>query len=227
MGSRLRYRHRIRGTSAVILAVIAVVAGGAPASGQGEDGGLPAVSTPPTEVGPEDLMADLAKIEQQWSAIYRCLEDPEVFSTRRLKVSWWSVGQHAGHLALSLDRIGREIEDMLAHPDKNAEQPAGQIAVSLLDAGEIPRGRGRAPDFLRVPVNVTPDGVRRELDAARDRWRGLSARADAIAATPAKFPHFALGPLTSAQWTRFMAVHTAHHLRIVEDILKAPAPAQP
>ena len=42
--------------------------------------------------------------------------------------------------------------------------------------------------------------------------------ADEIVACPARFAHFALGYMTSSEWVRFCALHSAHHLAVVRDI---------
>lgn len=182
--------------------------------------------SPPTGVGTWDLSRDLKKIGQQWAAYDKLLEDKESFNTRWFRVSWWSVGQHIGHVARTMDLLAKQIDEMLANPEKDADLKPNDIVFQVLEGGEIPRGRGHAPESLRLPPKPDPAEVAKELDAAGEGWAKLSTRTQALETVQATYPHFAFGPLTPKRWVRFIAIHNAHHLKIIDDILKEAKAAQ-
>lgn len=49
-------------------------------------------------------------------------------------------------------------------------------------------------------------------------WRSVRPASDILSLCPARFAHFALGFMTSREWVRFCALHTAYHLAVVRDI---------
>ena len=113
--------------------------------------------------------------------------------------------------------IALGIEANLADPTRDTDGLGSERAEWILREGEFPRGVAQAPP------RVDPSGRPREdflpaLDDAERRWNALQARADEITACPARFAHFALGYMTSSEWVRFCALHSAHHLAVVRDI---------
>lgn len=177
--------------------------------------------SPPDQVDPMGLTRDLAKIDQQWDVLERFLRDEGKFRTRVLKVSFWSVGQHLGHIAKASELMAGWIDEILAHPEINAQETTSPRAVAALESGSFTRGVAKAPAGTTFPVSVKMETVEAELREARRRWDGLAARAEEMAAVAGKFQHFAYGPVTSAQLVRNNAIHTAHHLAIIGDIIAA------
>ena len=173
--------------------------------------------TPPWLTDPWDLGADLAKIEQQWASIARILEDDELAARRDPEISDWSCGEQAAHALLIAATMAERIEGNLAEPHRHDEEQTQELALHVLKRGGFRRGIAKAPSEFR-PDAVRP-GERSALYASTvDAWRRLRSRADEIAGCPARARHFALGYLTSAEWVRMCAIHTAHHLRIARDI---------
>ncbi len=126
------------------------------------------------------------------------------------------MGEHAGHIAITKLGIAKGIEGNLASPERDRDLQRGEPAEALLRNGTFPRG-------VAAPERIDPKGRSREELAALgirsvDTWSALAARSAAIATCPARFPHFMLGWLTSAEWVRFCAIHTAHHLALVREI---------
>ena len=172
--------------------------------------------TPPWTVDHWDLAADLAKIEQQWGPVRDILEVPERFELRHPTTSGWGLGEHAGHIAITTLGIAKGIEGNLAQPERGRDQERGGAAEAVLRVGTFPRG-------VTAPERIDPKGRSREELAALslravDAWSALAARSAAIATCPARFPHFMLGHLSSAEWIRFCAIHTAHHLALIREI---------
>jgi hypothetical protein len=172
---------------------------------------------PPWRLGEWALADDFAKIAQQWAPIRRILEDEALFGLGDPSVSGWSCGQHAGHSILVAQTIAERIEGNLADPERNKDQAPPEVAYRVLTAGAFPRGSAESP------ADVHPERHAREhflplLAPAVSTWERLHARADELASCPARYPHFRLGPLSSAEWVRMCATHTAHHLSLVLDI---------
>lgn len=175
---------------------------------------------PPGRVGPWDLAMDFKKIRQQWPPLNGVLADELLFDRISEGVSGWSCGQHAGHIALVTHRIAEGIEQNLADPERNSGGEWTDLTRPVFESGGFPRGRAEAPSPLR-PGQTDRREFRVLLRAARQRWNRLEGRQDELSVCPARFPHFAFGQLTSTDWVRFCAIHTAHHLRIIDDILAA------
>jgi hypothetical protein len=176
--------------------------------------------TPPWQVDAWDLAADLSKIEQQWPAVIEILTDPLRADTRHAPTSDWSCGQQAGHAALAAWGIARGIQRALAEPDRDRDQTAHPTAAALLSSGLFPRGVAKASERID-PTGKSLAEMLAIAEPGATAWAGLSKRAEALAGCPARFPHFLLGHLTSAEWVRFCAIHTAHHLGIAREIEQA------
>ncbi len=173
-------------------------------------------------VGAMDLTADLAKIEDQWASLFTMLEDcaaRDVIGNCKESISEWNLGQQLGHIAKVMVGVAIFIEQSLADPEKDAGLEPNELGKMLLGAGEIPRGRGVAPDFTRAESTITAEEIRKFLDAARVKWDALAERTDELASVTSTTPHHHLGPMRPSQWTHFIAVHTAHHLKIIDDIM--------
>lgn len=174
-------------------------------------------TSPVWTVGEWSLSDDFGKVAQQWNAIRRLLGDAEEFVRRDPAVSGWSCGEQAGHLALVTNWVAHGIEENLAHPERDADGRWSEHTELILREGDFPRGVAQSPP--RVDPSGRPKGdFLSALDDDERRWYGLQERADEIVACPARFPHFALGYMTSSEWVRFCALHSAHHLAVVRDI---------
>ena len=202
-----------RASASAILAVLAVASLGASARGADEK-----EMSPPTIVDAMDFASDFNKIEQQFEAILAYFNDEKLFNTRAPEVSAWSIGQQATHCMLANTGIADAIDKMLADPKMNADQKPNPMAFNVLRGGVIPRGVSQASEAIRP--SDAPDRLKARADwlAARDRWRQFSKKQTAIESSPSRSPHFAFGQLTSRQWSRFVAIHNAHHLKIIVDI---------
>ena len=173
-------------------------------------------------VDPWDANHNLASIERQWGGFRALCDSDAVFRAKSVDVSAWDVGQHVKHCAILLSRIVGAVEMLLANPQRDVGLgPKYDFAIPMLVSGNIPRGMGKAAEFL-IP-ETAPDRTETlaMVESAVKLWSGLGAKRDQIRDCPATFAHFALGNFTAPQWVRFMPVHSAHHFKIVRDILEA------
>ncbi len=178
---------------------------------------------PPWRVGARDLESDLAKIRQQWDPVRRILEDAPLCDVAAPSVSAWSCGEQALHIVLTARLIAGTVGRHFQKPDRNVEGEWTAAARGVLERGVITRGAVQAPAILD-PAAASREDVLAQLPADMAAWETLSGRADEMPALGARSPHFALGFLDSSDWVRMCAVHTAHHLGIVRDIVAATAP---
>ena len=102
-----------------------------------------------------------------------------------------------------------------------AEHRSGDTRRAILTLGWIPRGVGKAPRATRPEAVAVrePEVLRAGFAELARRLAAYRERVDLVGArrTGARHPYF--GVLAPARWMRFTAVHLAHHLKIVDDIL--------
>ncbi|WP_298238658.1 DUF1569 domain-containing protein [uncultured Algibacter sp.] len=79
----------------------------------------------------------------------------------------------------------------------------------------IPRGLGKAPKTVIPPDNITTEDLQAQLHSAKNHIDSLNQVHE-----KAYFNHHIFGTLNKAKTLRFLEVHTKHHLKIVNDILK-------
>ena len=128
-------------------------------------------------------------------------------------VSSWSIHKQVEHTALVARQILELVEGLEAG---TAGEPTGRLrwpAHAVLAMGWIPRGKGVAPSSVLPGEAPDPAAIRAILDDTRARLR---THAPARGGNRAPHPHF--GGMTARQWTRFLGIHTRHHLKIIRDI---------
>jgi hypothetical protein len=130
--------------------------------------------------------------------------------------SGWSPAQHLSHVALANGRILKAIVALARGRGTPRPGPPADGARAVLESGAIPRGTAQAPPGTGPGDVVDLAATRRLLDETRRGFAGLEL--SGVAADLAR-DHPALGPLTAAEWVRFAAVHTRHHVAIVAELL--------
>ena len=161
------------------------------------------------------LSAWLASLDES----IRIAEDARKFAARSDQVSAWSAGEQLEHAMLA-DRSIVGLLERSAAGDGLPEppNPPSPLAVELLEAGHIPRGRGPAPEGT-LPEGREPEAVAEGLRDLRGRLAELETALPGILKHDSTQSHHVLGALTPSQWLRFGQVHHAHHAAIVRDIL--------
>jgi hypothetical protein len=173
--------------------------------------------SPPWDVGPWELRADLEKVQQQWTPVHEILGDAKLHELRAADVSAWSCGEQAGHILLVAQAMARAIEGNLDDPDRDRDGEWTEYTRPVFESGGFPRGRATAPLALD-PGGRTRDDFIEMLPRVVSAWDAITARVEEVRACPARARHFVFGYLTSAEWVRICAIHTAHHLAIVRDV---------
>lgn len=169
-----------------------------------------------------DLEKNFATIGRQWGPLFALCDDPALYKARAEAISAWGVDKQVNHVGIAMNGIGQAIERMLANPQQGVGLgPTHPFAMPMLEAGAIPRGVGKAPEPLHPPDAPPASQTRALIQSAKALWDSLDKKRTQIENCPATHPHFALGNFTGRQWVRFMAVHTAHHFKIIHEILDA------
>lgn len=133
-------------------------------------------------------------------------------------VSAWSALQHVDHAARATQSALSQVGRILAGDDACLPPgPLSPAAEAILRSESIPRGVAEAPRPTRPDPAPAPADVARRLGDLRAALRSADARAAEVAAAVGRLPHFALGPMTAAEWIRFARVHVEHHVRIARE----------
>ena len=152
---------------------------------------------------------------------------PERSAARADTVSHWGVQQQLDHLLITDEAILAGLRRGLAGelPARAQGRPTfmGQL---ILWAGFIPRGKGRAPEFV-LPGDRPAAELAAGFTALRRDYEALTDSLGDIERNKGTQPHPILGHFTGAQWLRFAHLHHRHHWKIIDDILSAQAVEAP
>jgi hypothetical protein len=171
----------------------------------------------------------MASHEKQWRrlqsqcgelASFAALADDKLARVND-RVSLWSTGTQLEHIGIVNNRVmDNAIPGALKDLPENRAGKVLFIGRVMLFTGFIPRGKRKAPE-VAVPQNAPLEKVRAGIARYEKCLADLEKQLDAIAASPGKFPHPILGPLSAGQWLRFLEVHTHHHIKIIRDIQRS------
>jgi DinB superfamily len=128
-------------------------------------------------------------------------------------VSASSVGWHIAHTLLVNNRI------ITGLGKSNAADYKGKFSVKkiiILITGKIPRGRGKAPDAVMPSNDFTAASLQQHVDTALQKIKEL----DALQSNNF-IEHPVFGNLNLKNTKRFLEIHARHHLRIIDDIIRA------
>jgi hypothetical protein len=85
----------------------------------------------------------------------------------------------------------------------------------LFTIGYFPRGKVKAPKFVRPPEVILTEDLVSQFQLAYQNINNIK-----LANKNAHFKHFIFGVLNKNRTIRFLQIHTKHHLKIIRDILK-------
>ena len=128
------------------------------------------------------------------------------------KVSKATVGWQLDHALKVFNAVSEWTEN--SNP-KEYKYKFNKWRSILLPLGYIPRGKVKAPKYVLPPEIIKTEDLKVQLQNARTHLEKLNALPE-----KAYFKHFVFGMLPKNQTLRFLQMHTNHHLKIVNDILK-------
>jgi hypothetical protein len=126
-------------------------------------------------------------------------------------VSKVSVGWHLEHSLLALIKMISAVEH--SNPaDYKREFNLKRFIV--LTAGRIPRGRAKVPDSVKPGNEINKAGIKGLLEKAKQK-------ADLFEQSNKDqfFKHPVFGDLKLKQARKVIAIHTIHHIKIINDII--------
>ncbi|WP_353147410.1 DUF1569 domain-containing protein [Flavobacterium sp.] len=127
-------------------------------------------------------------------------------------VSISTVGWQIDHCLLVINGIISQLE--ISNP--TAFQPKWNFPKFMVfTTGKIPRGKAKAPKVV-MPIQVaTQNELKAKLEVAKNNVLKLDSFSE-----NQFFNHPFFKDLNVKQTKRFLMIHTKHHLKIIEDILK-------
>jgi hypothetical protein len=134
------------------------------------------------------------------------------FKKTNPKVSNSTIGWQIDHCLLVINGIIGQLE--ISDPSKY--QPKWTFPKFIVfTTGKIPRGKAKAPKVV-IPTQVaTQEELLAKLAAAKNNVLKLDSFSE-----NQFFNHPFFKDLNVKQTKKFLTIHTKHHLKIIEDILK-------
>lgn len=170
-----------------------------------------------------DAGAELeAFVEAAHDVVRTLAGDARCIAARAPRVSGWSAVEHLSHVTLANELVLRNLVNLARGSGMLvvAEAAQDERALSILAAGALPRGQARSPRMVVPPSDVDVATAREWADRFVEDLGAFRRGFDPRAPRPPGFvPHQILGPLDLAQWARFGAVHSRHHLGIAREVL--------
>ena len=127
-------------------------------------------------------------------------------------VSKGNIGWHLDH---SLKVFNAVSEWTINSNPKDYERKFSFWRMVLFPLNYIPRGKVKAPKMVQPPATILDEDLQSQLRIAKHHISTLTNLPNT-----AYFKHFVFGKLSKKQTLKFLQMHTKHHLKIVEDILK-------
>ena len=128
------------------------------------------------------------------------------------KVSNSTVGWQIDHSLLVINGIVEQLE--ISNP--NEFQPKWNFPKFMVfTTGKIPRGKAKAPKVV-IPTQVaTQEELIAKLEVAKNNILKLNSFSE-----NSFFKHPFFKDLNVKQTEKFLVIHTQHHLKIIQDILR-------
>ena len=127
-------------------------------------------------------------------------------------VSQVTVGWHIEHSLLALIKMISAVEH--SNPaDYKWKFNAKRLAVLTL--GKIPRGRARVPDSVKPAADTSIANITGLMEKAKQKVEQFEKLS-----RDQFFTHPVFGDVRVKQARRVIAIHTHHHIKIINDIIK-------
>ena len=125
----------------------------------------------------------------------------------KVAISW-----HLDHSLKVLNAVAESMEKSDPTLFRNNFTLIGKICFKL---GYFPRGKAKAPKYVKPPEVILDSAIVSQLAEARQHIKEINNLDD-----NAYFRHPLFGHINKKRVFRFMDTHTKHHLKIVKSILK-------
>lgn len=161
--------------------------------------------------------SSLATLEAHFDRLAALLDGaPDRLGCLAPRVSRWTVGLQVDHI-LKVLQVTRQVIASERPALPRRINLSGRLALALR---WFPRGVAKSPKVVQ-PTGLARAELRDLLATERSGWGELLRQEALLARAEAIYPHPYFGGLTRVQAAEFAAVHTRHHLKIVDDILRS------
>ena len=126
-------------------------------------------------------------------------------------VSKQPVGWHIEHLLLAFNQMVNALKK--ANPD-DYKWEFKIMRLIVLATGWMPRGKAQSPSVV-LPVKYDEETLKKDFEVAKNQLKVLND-----ISTDQCYHHPYFGCLTFDETIRMLCIHTKHHLKIINDILK-------
>ncbi len=128
-------------------------------------------------------------------------------------VSQVSIGWHLEHSLLALIKMITAVEH--SNPDEYKGKFNFKRSL-VLTLGKIPRGKAKVPDSVKPADETNLANIKGLIEKAKQKAELFEQL------SPNKFfTHPVFGDLQVEKARRIIAIHTYHHLKIINDIIKS------
>jgi hypothetical protein len=171
----------------------------------------------------------LARLEREIEAETAGLTEQD---WQRAPEGAWSSAQILEHLGRSYGGTAKMVELALGssrppqlRPPRIGQRLSKFLVVTL---GRVPSGQ-QAPPFVQPggPVASGAEALGKALGGLRRMRAALAAAEEKWGSGTPVGAHFALGPMTAAQWARFHYLHGHHHIKQLRERAGVKAGAGP
>jgi hypothetical protein len=128
-------------------------------------------------------------------------------------ISKSSVGWHIEHILLTINLIVRALKNSKPNDYKWKFNFPRVLVFSM---NNIPRGRAQSPRAVQPKNNFNVESLKKHIDFAAERIKELSSLK-----TDNFFEHPVFGNLNLKPTIKFLEIHTKHHIKIINDIIKS------
>ena len=128
-------------------------------------------------------------------------------------ISKSSVGWHIEHTLLTMNLV---IEALQKSNPENYKRTFNLYRILVFTLNKIPRGRARAPKIVQPKVDFNTETLKIHLEKGKTKLAELNTISGKN-----YFEHPYFGHLTLKPTIKFLEIHTYHHLKIINDIIKS------
>ena len=136
-----------------------------------------------------------------------------LFEKENIAISKSNVGWHIEHSLLTINGITKVI---LRSNPKEYQWKFKLSRLIILILGKITRGKAKAPQIVVPKTIIDLPSLKEHIDKSRNNLKELESLSNNH-----YFEHPYLGKLKKKEALRFLEIHTNHHWKIIEDIIKS------
>ncbi|MDH4403809.1 MAG: DUF1569 domain-containing protein [Flavobacterium sp.] len=136
-----------------------------------------------------------------------------LYAKENLTISKSNIGWHMEHSLLVINGITKAL---LKSDPKEYQWKFNFIKILVLNRGKIPRGKVKAPEVVVPNKTIEEATLLTHITQTRNSLLELESISNNH-----YFEHPLLGKLKKKDTIRFLEIHTNHHLKIIEDIIKS------